>query len=129
MQDVSGNVRTRPTPVVLCPQADYYSFTLSWSRLLPDGNSSQVNEEGVAYYNNLLDSLVSSGLTAVVTLHHWDLPQALQDKGGWLNEDTAHRFLELARLCFSRFGDRVSMPDGGVSVVGSIFPVRESVCG
>ena len=96
-------------------QADHYSFTLSWSRLLPDGDISRVNEKGVAYYNNLLDSLVSSGVKPVVTLHRWDLPQALQDKGGWLNETTAHRFLDLARLCFSRFGDRVSI----LSMAGS----------
>ena len=76
-----------------------------------------VNEQGVAYYNNLINSLVSSGITPVVGLHHWDLPQKWQalggdSVGGWKNpidgeQSTADQFLAYARLCFSLFGDRV----------------------
>ncbi|XP_070205868.1 lactase/phlorizin hydrolase-like isoform X2 [Littorina saxatilis] len=87
--------------------ADHYSLSLSWSRILPTGDASQVNAAGVAYYNNIIDSLVSSGITPVVTLHHWDMPQALQDAGGWLSEDTADRLVDFAILCFHQFGDRV----------------------
>lgn len=88
-------------------QVNHYYFSLSWSRILPTGDINNVSQAGLKYYNNLLDDLVSSGVKPIVALHHWDLPQYLQQLGGWLNEDTADRFVEFARLCFSTFGDRV----------------------
>ncbi|XP_076434590.1 lactase/phlorizin hydrolase-like [Babylonia areolata] len=90
-------------------KADHYAFSLSWPRLLPQGTNQRVNPAGVTYYNNLIDSLLSSGVTPVITLYHWDLPQTLQDYGGWLNQSTADRFVEFADLCFSAFGDRVKV--------------------
>ncbi|XP_025089742.1 lactase-phlorizin hydrolase-like isoform X2 [Pomacea canaliculata] len=90
-------------------QVNHYYFSLSWSRILPTGDINNVSQAGLKYYNNLLDDLVSSGVKPIVALHHWDLPQYLQQLGGWLNEDTADRFVEFARLCFSTFGDRVKM--------------------
>ena len=85
-----------------------YRFSISWSRIFPTGSGSTPNPEGVAYYNNLIDTLVSSGITPFVTLYHWDLPQALQNYGGWENATTSELFEDYANACFTLFGDRVS---------------------
>ena len=83
-----------------------YRFSLSWPRLLPDG-TGRVNEEGVAFYNQLIDALLENGIRPFVTLFHWDYPQALQDRGAWANPDSPAWFEEYAALCARRFGDRV----------------------
>ena len=91
-------------------QADHYHFTLSWSRLSPLGDVTAVNstnQYGVAYYNNVINSLISSGITPVVTLYHWDLPLELENYGGWLNSSTVDIFVNYAKFCFMHFGDRV----------------------
>ncbi len=85
-----------------------YRFSLSWPRLLPEGVGS-VNQKGVDFYHRLLDSLDDAGITPNVTLYHWDLPQALEDRGGWLNRDVADWFGEYAALAFREFGDRVPL--------------------
>ncbi|CAM0875276.1 unnamed protein product [Alopecurus aequalis] len=86
---------------------DAYRFSISWSRIFPDGEG-KVNEEGVAYYNNLIDYLLQKGITPYVNLHHYDLPLALENKyGGWLNEKTAELFADYSDFCFKTFGDRV----------------------
>ncbi|XP_076452948.1 lactase/phlorizin hydrolase-like [Babylonia areolata] len=90
-------------------KANHYAFSISWARVLPAGDASEVRQEGLSYYNNLIDALRSSGVTPVVTLYHWDLPKALQDQGGWLNHTTALHFAHFARLCFTSFGDRVKV--------------------
>lgn len=90
--------------------AKAYRFSLSWSRIIPlGGRNDPVNEEGIAFYNKLIDSLLRRGITPWVTLYHWDLPQGLQDRyGGWLDvEESQKDFERYARVCYERFGDRV----------------------
>ncbi|KAJ3649784.1 hypothetical protein Zmor_021507 [Zophobas morio] len=88
--------------------ANFYRFSLSWSRILPTGNADEVNQAGVDYYKNLISALKSNGIEPFVTLFHWDLPQALEDQGGWPNTDLlVEKFADYARLAFSLFGDDV----------------------
>ena len=85
----------------------YYRFSISWSRVLPNGYGA-VNEEGVRFYSMLIDELIAHGIHPVVTLYHWDLPLVLQvEHDGWLSEATASAFVQYAAFCFARFGDRV----------------------
>ena len=83
-----------------------YRFSLSWPRLLPQG-VGEVNEQGVAFYNALIDELLAAGIRPIVTLFHWDYPAALQARGAWENPESPAWFLEYATLCARRFGDRV----------------------
>ncbi|MBA5689564.1 GH1 family beta-glucosidase [Rugamonas apoptosis] len=85
---------------------DAYRFSMAWSRVQPDGRGAW-NEAGFDFYDRLLDALKEKGIGAHLTLYHWDLPQALQDHGGWLNRDTACRFADYAAEVARRFGDRV----------------------
>lgn len=83
-----------------------YRFSVSWPRLLPEG-VGKVNEAGVKFYNNLIDALLEAGITPYMTLYHWDLPLALQEKGGWSNREIADWFANFVELIAKRFGDRV----------------------
>jgi beta-glucosidase len=83
-----------------------YRFSIAWPRILPEG-TGQVNPPGLDFYDHLVDALLEKGITPLPTLYHWDLPQALQDKGGWGNRDTAHYFAEYARIVGERLSDRV----------------------
>ncbi|WP_439681159.1 GH1 family beta-glucosidase [Embleya sp. MST-111070] len=85
---------------------DAYRFSLSWPRILPTG-AGNVEPRGLDFYDRLVDTLLDAGITPTPTLFHWDLPQALEDEGGWLNRDTAHRFAEYAAVAGARLGDRV----------------------
>ncbi|KAA1380939.1 family 1 glycosylhydrolase [Aeromicrobium fastidiosum] len=87
---------------------DSYRFSISWSRLIPDG-VGELNPEGVDYYNRLIDGLLALGISPNVTLYHWDLPQALEDRGGWANREVVEWFAAYARRAFELFGDRVPM--------------------
>ena len=83
-----------------------FRFSISWSRVLPNG-TGVVNQKGVDFYNGLIDKCFKLKITPWITLYHWDLPQALEDKGGWKNREIVDWFGEYVRLCASHFGDRV----------------------
>ncbi len=85
-----------------------YRFSVSWPRLLPAGRG-EVNEAGIKFYSDLIDELLAHNIEPMLTLYHWDLPQALQDEGGWESRAVAEAFVEYARLCYARFGDRVKL--------------------
>lgn len=85
-----------------------YRFSIAWPRIIPDGRG-EINQAGVAYYKNLCDALHEKGMKAVATLYHWDLPQTLQDEGGWTNRDTAYAFAAYAKACFEQLGSHVDM--------------------
>lgn len=83
-----------------------YRFSISWPRLIPEG-TGKVNEKGIAFYSDLIDRLLAAGITPYCTLYHWDLPLALQRKGGWMNREIADWFADYAALVVRSFGDRV----------------------
>ncbi len=83
-----------------------YRFSIAWPRILPAG-SGQVNEPGVDHYSRIIDALLSAGVDPLITAYHWDLPQVLQDQGGWPNRDTAERFADYVHILAQRLGDRV----------------------
>lgn len=83
-----------------------YRFSLSWPRILPEGRG-KLNPAGLDFYERLVEGLLARGITPFATLYHWDLPQALQDRGGWENRDTAFWFAEYADQCARRLGDRI----------------------
>ncbi|MET8703085.1 GH1 family beta-glucosidase [Kitasatospora sp. NPDC004723] len=85
---------------------DGYRFSIAWPRIQPTG-AGTVNPAGLAFYDRLVDALLDAGITPLPTLFHWDLPQALEDNGGWLDRDTAHRFADYATVMADRLGDRV----------------------
>ena len=85
-----------------------YRLSISWSRIFPEGRG-RVNPRGVDFYSQLIDTLLESGITPNVTLYHWDLPAALDDRGGWLNPDIASWFGDYATTMFNSLGDRVPM--------------------
>ena len=84
-----------------------YRLSLAWTRMFPDGTLASRNEKGFEFYHNLIDELIANGIEPIITLYHWDLPQALQDQGGWNNRNTAHALAEFAREAAIAFGDRV----------------------
>jgi len=85
---------------------DAYRFSISWSRVLPTGEGT-INPAGLDHYSKMVDAMLAKGITPYATLFHWDLPQALQDKGGWKNRDTALRFADYAHAVVDRLGDRL----------------------
>lgn len=83
-----------------------YRFSIAWSRIFPEGTGI-INQAGVDFYNHLIDACLAAGVTPWVTLYHWDLPLALQKKGGWVNREVLHWFEEYVSTCVQLFGDRV----------------------
>jgi beta-glucosidase len=116
-----GNVVNGDTGVVACDSyhrhgedlrlirelgLDAFRFSIAWPRVLPDG-TGRVNAAGLDYYDRIVDELLASGIEPYVTLYHWDLPQALEDRGGWPSRATVDAFTEYAEVVVSRLGDRV----------------------
>ena len=83
-----------------------YRFSIAWPRILPEGRGA-VNEAGLAFYDRLVDGMLERGLDPWCTLYHWDLPQALQEQGGWVSRDTVGAFLAYTDIVTRRLGDRV----------------------
>ena len=86
---------------------DAYRFSASWPRVQATGSGAW-NAKGLDFYERLVDGLLARGIAPYLTLNHWDLPQALQDQGGWANRDTVHRFVDYALAMHARLGDRVA---------------------
>ncbi|KAF2288871.1 hypothetical protein GH714_022490 [Hevea brasiliensis] len=85
-----------------------YRFSISWVRILPKGRFGEINSEGITFYNKLIDALLLKGIEPVVTLHHFDVPQELEDRyGAWLSSQIQDDFGYFADICFQAFGDRV----------------------
>ncbi|MER6847647.1 family 1 glycosylhydrolase [Streptomyces flaveolus] len=86
--------------------AEYYRFSVAWPRIMPTG-AGEINARGLDFYRRLLDELENNEIRPWVTLYHWDLPQGLQDLGGWANRDTAYRFADFCEVVHAAFEDRV----------------------
>jgi beta-glucosidase len=117
-----GNIRDRSNGDVACdhyhrwPQdldmarslgTNAYRFSIAWPRIFPQGRGTTPNQPGLDYYSRLVDGMLERGLEPWVTLYHWDLPQALQDQGGWANRDTIDAFVEYADVVSRHLGDRI----------------------
>ena len=85
-----------------------YRFSIAWPRVIPLGKG-RVNTPGLDFYERLVDELLVAGITPMATLYHWDLPQTLQDGGGWQNRDTARYFADYAEVVFRRLADRIGL--------------------
>ncbi|HHY10204.1 MAG TPA: beta-glucosidase [Firmicutes bacterium] len=85
---------------------DSYRFSIAWPRIFPQG-AGKANPRGIDFYKRLLEELLKQGIKPAATLYHWDLPQALEEKDGWLNRDTAYRFADYAEKVFAELGDLV----------------------
>ncbi len=86
---------------------DAYRFSIAWPRIQPTGRGA-ANPAGLAFYDRLIDGLLERGISPTATLYHWDLPQALEDAGGWPERATAEAFAEYASICANAFGDRIT---------------------
>lgn len=84
-----------------------YRFSIAWTRILPNG-TGEVNQAGIDYYSRLIDELLKAGIEPAITLYHWDLPQALADRGGWKNREAIDWFSNYAEIVFKAYGDRVN---------------------
>ena len=118
-----GRIHNNDTPAVACDSynkfdrdlknlidlgVNSYRFSISWSRVMPDG-VGRLNEKGVDYYKRVIDKLLANNIKPNVTLYHWDLPQVLEERGGWKNRDSIEWFGEYADKMFRTFGDVVPM--------------------
>ncbi len=83
-----------------------YRFSLAWPRIIKN-LEGEINQEGIDFYNEMIDTCLENGITPFVTIYHWDLPQYLEELGGWLNRKTCEAYMHYAKVCFDAFGDRV----------------------
>lgn len=88
---------------------DFYRFSISWTRILPNGLPNKINQKGIEYYNKLINALIENNITPMVTIYHWDLPQYLQNLGGFTNPIIVELFTQYAEILFREFGDRVKI--------------------
>ena len=107
-------------------QVTSYRFSIAWPRVQPDGQGA-ANERGLGFYDRLVDQLLEAGIRPFPTLYHWDLPQALEDAGGWTSRETAYRFAEYTSLVLEHLGDRVQ--DWSLFNEPSIFASRGYLTG
>jgi beta-glucosidase len=99
---------TYPADIQLVRDLNFnvFRFSLSWPRILPSGKTV-VNQKGIDFYQRVIDECLKGGIEPWITLYHWDLPQELEERGGWKNREVVDRFVEYALLCANTFGDRV----------------------
>lgn len=83
-----------------------YRFSIAWTRILPDGNGEE-NQAGIDFYHRLIDEVVANGMEPIVTMYHFDLPQALAEKGGWASQETIDAFVRFAEILFREYGSKV----------------------
>ena len=88
---------------------NHYRFSISWSRILPNGIANYVSKDGLKYYHNLIDELLRNGIEPMVTLYHWDHPNVLEKVGGWTSEKMIEYFADYARIIFKEFGHKVKI--------------------
>lgn len=86
---------------------DVYRFSIAWPRILPTGFANKVNIPGIQYYRNLINELEKYNITPMVSIYHWDLPQKLQDIGGWTNAHIVDYYTDYANILFKNFADKV----------------------
>jgi beta-glucosidase len=107
-ENADDHYHRMPADVALMKQLGLqtYRFSTSWARIKPDDGA--VNQKALDFYSSLVDELLGAGILPWLTLYHWDLPQAVEEKGGWPNRDTAYRYLDYANVVYDALGDRVS---------------------
>uniref|UniRef100_A0A023F7H2 Putative beta-glucosidase lactase phlorizinhydrolase n=1 Tax=Triatoma infestans TaxID=30076 RepID=A0A023F7H2_TRIIF len=88
---------------------DIYKFSISWPRVLPRGTKDYINLQGIQYYSNLIDELLMNDIQPMVTMYHWDLPQTLEEQGGWMNRKIVDYFEDYARILYTYFGDKIKL--------------------
>ncbi|CAH1801974.1 unnamed protein product [Owenia fusiformis] len=121
---VGGNVNNNDTGDVACDSynkydediklmkelgVSHYRFSISWARIFPDGTKASYNQAGIDHYEKLVDALKANDIIPMITLYHWDLPQALQDMGGWTNESLIGHFNDYADVMFEKLGPKVDL--------------------
>ena len=87
---------------------DSYRFSISWPRIFPVGTEDKINQPGMDFYDRLVDTLLENNITPFITLNHWDIPQGLEDLGGWTNRDMVEQFIKYSHYLSRGLGDRVS---------------------